>query len=205
MSELAEPLSRLVDELQKLPGIGRRSAERIAFHLLRLDRAPAMALARAIRDVKDGLRPCRVCGNVTEGEICRICSDPARERGIVCVVESSRDLIALEKSGAFRGLYHVLSGRVSPAEGRGPEETGIGALRERLLERRKEGDPVRELILATNPDAEGDATALALRENLADLGIPLSRLARGIPSGGSIEFANVEILREAFRGRNPGS
>ncbi len=198
MKELAEPLQRLIAELEKLPGIGARTAERLAYHLLKIDRDSAMKLARAIRDVKEQLKTCRVCFNMADGELCRICADRNRDRTVVCVVEHVRDLIALEKVGVYQGLYHVLQGKVTPQEGKGIDETSLPALLERLAE---EGSPVREVLLATNPDAEGDVTALVLEEHLKGRGLKLSRLARGLPVGGSIEFANVEILREAIARR----
>ena len=196
MKEFAEPLQRLIAELEKLPGIGARTAERLAYHLLKIDRDSAMALARAIRDVKEGLRSCQICFNMTDTELCRICADRSRDRQTVCIVEHVRDLIALEKVGAFRGLYHVLGGRVSPTEGKGIDQTTLGV----LLERLRQGE-VKEIILSTNPDAEGDATALTIQEHLKSFSVKVTRLARGIPVGGSIEFANVEMLREAISGR----
>jgi recombination protein RecR len=199
MKELAEPLARLAAELERLPGVGARTAERLAYHLLKVDREEAMGLARAIRDVKDSLRSCRRCFNIADQDECMICRSSARDRSRVCVVEQVRDLVAIEKTAAFDGLYHVLQGRVAPHRGESPAATTLGALLSRLDGEEK--SVIKELVIATNPDAEGDATALVLEEELASREIAVTRLARGIPSGGSIEFANVEILRDAFRGR----
>ena len=192
------PLARLVEELERLPGVGARTAERLAEHLLFSDRADALRLADAIRDVKERLHPCRECFNITERELCGVCSEVQRDRSRMCVVERPKDLVALEKAGGHRGIYHVLRGKVAPHEGKGPEGLTLAALRRRL-----DGadPPVQELIIATNPDAEGDATALVVRDHVADLVATVTRLARGIPSGGSIEFANVSILRDALDAR----
>lgn len=196
MAEFAEPLQRLIAELEKLPGVGARTAERLAYHLLKIDRDDAMALARAIRDVKERLKTCQICFNMTDGELCRICSDRSRDPSLVCVVEHVRDLIALEKAGSFQGHYHVLGGKVVPSEGKGIQDTTLGA----LLARVRKG-VIKEVILATNPDAEGDATSMSIAQHLQDSSVKVTRLARGIPVGGSIEFANVEMLREAMSGR----
>ena len=200
MKELAEPLARLAAELERLPGVGARTAERLAYHLLKVDREEAMGLARAIRDVKESLRSCRRCFNIADQDECVICRSAARDRSRVCVVEQVRDLVAIEKTGAFDGLYHVLLGKVAPHRGSGPGDTTMAALLARIDG--EERDTIREVVIATNPDAEGDATALVLEEELRGRDVAVTRLARGIPSGGSIEFANVEILRDAFRGRS---
>lgn len=195
-----EPLARLVAELEKLPGIGTRTAERLAYHILKIDREEAMRLARAIRNVKERLGTCEECFNIADGDLCAICKAPRRDRARVCVVEQVRDLIAVEKSGAWDGVYHVLQGRVSPHEGHSAEHTTLAALRKRL-EKLASAGPV-EVLLATNPDAEGETTALVVSENIEDLGVRVTRLARGLPRGGSLEFANVEIIRDAFSGRS---
>ncbi|MCA9320692.1 MAG: recombination protein RecR [Planctomycetes bacterium] len=200
--EFAEPLSRLIEEFARLPGVGQRTAERLAYHVLKVDRESAMGLARAIRDVKDRLRACRRCFNIADGELCAICSSDSRDNSIVCVVESARDLIAIEKSGAYRGLYHVLSGRVSPHEGQGADRTTLAALLDRLDGAEATG--IKEILVATNPNAEGDTTALVIEEHLRGRDLKLTRLARGLPSGGTIEFANVDILRDAIDGRAGG-
>ena len=201
MRHLAEPLSRLVDELEKLPGIGARTAERLAFHLLKSKTDEAMLLARAIRDVKHELTPCPVCFNIAEGGgNCRICSDARRDHTTLCVVEHPKDLIALENVGVYRGVYHVLMGRLSPHEGIGPESLTLEQLSQRL--KAKGDDAVVEVIVATNPDAEGDATALYVAQLVEKAGVRATRIARGLPTGGSIEFANVEILKDALEGRS---
>jgi recombination protein RecR len=191
-----EPLQRLIDEFGKLPGIGTRTAERLAFYVLKCDDREAMQLALAIRDAKKSLLKCKECFNVTEQETCRICADPARDRGLVMVVEHPKDLAAFERTGRFRGVYHVLLGRLSPHEGSGPEHISGGGLVARVR-----GGTVREIILATNPDAEGDATALLLERMLAGSGVCVSRLARGLATGGAIEFAGTEMLSDALEHR----
>jgi len=201
--DIAEPLTRLVEELEKLPGIGARTAERLAFHLLKATTDDAMQLARAIRDVKQRLAPCPVCFNVAEGGAeCRICTSAARDRAKICVVEQPKDLIAIEATGAYDGLYHVLMGHVSPHEGASPDSLTLTALVERVRAARAGATPVAEVIVATNMDAEGDLTAMVLGERLAPFGVTVTRLARGLPSGGAIEFANVEILKDALQGRS---
>jgi recombination protein RecR len=189
-------MSRLIDEFENLPGIGRKSAERLAHYILMCPAEKALELAEAIRVVKTTVRPCSICYNLTEGEICHICADPRRDAHVVCVVEQPRDLISLESSGAFQGVYHVLQGRISPLEGMGPEQLTIDALQRRI---RKNG--VREVVMATNPTVEGDGTALFISNLLADDPVKITRLARGIPSGSVLEFANSAMLADAMRGR----
>jgi len=191
-----ETLSRLIAELEKLPGIGARSAERLALHLLKASEEDAMALARAIRDLKRNTRHCSVCCNVTESDPCPICADPRRDHSVICVVEQPRDLIAIERTGAFRGVYHVLMGRIAPLENVHPEDLTIN----RLLERVKKTKP-KEIILYTNPDYEGDLTAQHLARVLKPLGVRLSLPARGIPTGSQIEYSTESILRDALEGR----
>lgn len=194
-----EPLERVIAELGKLPGIGRRSAERMAFHLLAASAPEAMALALAIRDLKKKTRPCKTCGAVAESELCAVCSDPGRDRAAVCVVENFRDVLAFEATGAYRGVYHVLGGRLSPLAGVGPEQLAIDKLMTRLA-----GGEVREVILATNPDLEGDGTAAYLAQILEKkFKVKLSRLARGLSAGGQIELANRESLGDALLNRQP--
>lgn len=195
-SRLSGPLQRLIEELRKLPGVGPRSAERIAFHLLKTGREEALALGQAIADVKERLRPCSRCFNLAEAELCEICGDPQRDASQVFVVEQPRDLISLEVTGLVRGVYHVLMGHISPLEGLGPEHLTIGALVRRL-----ESGGVREVVLATNPTLEGDATALHVASVLADRGVAITRLARGLAPGGQIEHASRSMLEEALRGR----
>lgn len=193
---ISESVTRLVDEFAKLPGIGKKSAERLAYHVLRVHKNEAMALAEAIRDVKENVRHCQVCYNLAEQERCAICLDPRRDQGLLCVVEQPRDLIALEQTGTYRGLYHVLLGRIAPLEGVGPEQLTIEA----LVERVRSGN-FREVIMGTNPTLEGDGTALYISNLLGDLPIELTRLARGLTAGSVLEFANKEILSDALAGR----
>jgi recombination protein RecR len=196
MPLVTESVSRLVDELAKLPGIGKKSAERLAYHILRVHRNEALALADAIRDVKENVRYCSTCYNLAEGELCAICQDPRRDRGLLCVVEQPRDLMALEQAGTYRGVYHVLLGRIAPLEGVGPDQLTIDALVARVHR-----EPPRELIMATNPTLEGDGTALYIANRLSDANVPITRLARGITTGSVLEFANKEILADALSGR----
>ncbi len=194
--EVSPVVTQLIQQLSRLPGIGRKSAERIAYHLLRVPSEEAMALADAIRRIKEDVRNCDVCYNLSEGELCAICSDSARDTGLLCVVEQHRDLLAIEQTGAYRGLYHVLLGRIAPLEGIGPEHLTIDV----LVQRVKSG-AFRELIMATNPTVEGDATALYISNLLTGVPVRITRLARGITSGSVIEFANKEMLTDALKGR----
>ena len=193
---LTGPLQRLMDELKKLPGIGARSAERIAFHLLKASREEALALADAVRATKEKIRPCSRCFNLAEGELCHICADGRRDVSQIVVVEQPKDLLNLEATGLITGVYHVLMGHIAPLEGVEPADLTIDA----LVQRVKAGG-VREIILATNPTVEGDATALHIVSLLADTGVTITRLARGIAPGSQLEFANRAMLEEAFRGR----
>jgi recombination protein RecR len=193
---LSESVTKLIEEFAKLPGIGKKSAERLAYHVLRIHETEAMALAEAIRGVKQNVRYCRNCYNLTEQEECEICRDPRRDRGVLCVVEQPRDLIALEQPGTYNGLYHVLLGRIAPLDGVGPEQLTIDALVDRV---RKGG--FREVIMATNPTLEGDGTALYISNLLAETPLAITRLARGITTGSVLEFANKEILADALAGR----
>jgi recombination protein RecR len=189
-------MSRLIDEFELLPGIGRKSAERLAHFVLMCPAEKALGLADAIRVVKATVRPCSVCYNLTEGDVCHICADSRRDHHVVCVVEQPRDLISLEASGAYQGVYHVLQGKISPLEGIGPEQLTIDALQRRI---RQTG--IREVVMATNPTVEGDGTALFISNLLANDPVKITRLARGIPSGSVLEFANREMLADALRGR----
>lgn len=196
MPELTESVVKLIGEFAKLPGIGKKSAERLAYHILRQHETEALALADAIRDVKLKVKYCRKCFNLAEEELCGICRDASRDTALLCVVEQPRDLIALEQTGAFRGLYHVLLGRIAPLEGIGPEQLTIEALVRRVREER-----FREVVMATNPTVEGDGTSLYISNQLGDTGVRVTRLARGITSGSVLEFANKEILTDALSGR----
>ena len=196
MAGYSQTVEQLIAELCRLPGIGQRSAERIAFHILKAAPEEAFALAEAIRDDKTKIRPCKRCFNLAEEELCGICADPQRDQAAVCVVEQPKDLLALESTGAYRGVYHVLMGRVAPAEGVEPEDLTIEALAERV---RTGG--VSEVILATNPDVAGDSTALHVAAALRGTGVKITRLARGLPAGGQIEYANTSILTDAINQR----
>lgn len=196
MAEKRGAITRLIDYFADLPSIGRKSAERLAYHVLRMPQAEALAFADAIRAVKENLRPCKTCFNLTEEERCEICTDPRRDQGLLCVVEQVRDLFALEQAGAYRGLYHVLQGKVAPLEGVGPEKLTIDA----LVERVRQGS-FREVIMGTTPNVEGDGTALVVAERLAGLPVALSRLARGLTVGASLEQANRDMLADALSGR----
>ena len=193
---LSESVTNLIEEFAKLPGIGKKSAERLAYHVLRIHQSEALALADAIRNVKENVRYCRNCYNLTEQEECDICRDPRRDHSLLCVVEQPRDLMALEQAGTYRGLYHVLLGRIAPLDGVGPEQLTIEA----LVDRVRRG-AFTELIMATNPTLEGDGTALYLSSVLAEFPLQITRLARGITSGSVLEFANKEILADALAGR----
>jgi len=190
------PIERLMQELGKLPGIGPKTAERLTHYLLAAPRADVMALSEALRAVKDNIRRCSQCCNLAEGELCILCADPRRDSSLICVVETPRDLAALERSHSYRGLYHVLHGRLAPLEGVGPEQLTI----DRLLRRLQAGG-VKEVIMATNPTLEGDGTALYLSSVLTPTGVRLTRLARGLASGSVLEFANSQMLADALEGR----
>lgn len=196
MAEKRGAIARLVDAFADLPGIGRRTAERLAYHVLSMPRDEALGFADAIRAVKENLRPCRTCFNLAEGEQCGICADPRRDGSIICVVEQVRDLLALEQAGSYRGLYHVLQGRVAPLEGKGTDGLTLDALVARVA-----GGGVREVILATTPNVEGDATALVVAQRLEGQSVELTRLARGLTVGASLEQANRDMLVDALTGR----
>lgn len=196
MTQLTESVARVIDEFAKLPGIGRKSAERLAYHVLRVNKSEALALADAIRNVRENVRYCSVCYNLAEGEKCAICLDPRRDQTLLCIVEQPRDLMQLEQAGVFRGLYHVLLGRVAPLEGIGPEQLTIEPLVERVS-----GGEFKEIIMATNPTVEGDGTALYISNLVAEFPVEITRLARGITTGSILEFTNKEILADAISGR----
>ncbi|MCL2623018.1 MAG: recombination mediator RecR [Planctomycetaceae bacterium] len=196
MAELTETVNTLISELSRLPGIGKKSAERIAYHLLKAKKDEALALAEAIRSVKENVRYCKQCYHLSEQELCEICRDARRDPSVICVVEQPRDLIALEATGAFNGLYHVLLGRLSPLDNISPDQLTIAA----LIKRIKIGE-IKELIMATNPTVEGDGTALYIMNQLEGMPIQITRLARGIVTGSVLEFANKEMLSDALSGR----
>jgi recombination protein RecR len=196
-------VDRLIAEFARLPGIGRRTAERLAFYILKSDEPTALGLAQAVTDVKKTVRHCDVCYNLSDGPICDICNDANRERMVVLVVEQPKDLIALEQTGMFRGLYHVLMGRLSPLEGIGPDELTIARLMSRIdhPDTNPGGAAVAEVILGLNPTIEGDGTGLYLGEQLRAKGVKVSRLARGLPTGSQLEYANKAVLADAIQGR----
>ena len=186
----------LIDELGRLPGVGPKSAQRIAFHLLAADPADVKRLVHALTEVKEKVRFCRICGNVSEQDECRVCRDPRRDLSVICVVEESKDVVAIEKTREFRGRYHVLGGAISPLEGIGPEQLRIRELMARLAD-----GTVTEVILATDPNIEGDATAAYLSRFLKDMHLRVTRLASGLPVGGDLEYADEVTLGRAFAGR----
>ena len=196
MAQLSESVTNLITQLGKLPGIGRKSAERLAYHILRVHKSEAVSLADAIRDVRENVRYCDRCFNLAEGELCEICNDPKRDQQVLCIVEQPRDLMSLEQAAVFNGLYHVLLGRIAPLEGIGPEQLTLNA----LVDRVGEGD-FTEVIMATKPTVEGDGTALHISNLLSDLPVSVTRLARGITTGSILEFTNKEILADAINGR----
>lgn len=189
-------MARLIQEFSKLPGIGEKTAARLAFYVLRADRSLADGLADALRALKDRTRLCSTCHGLTESDPCRICDDPERSDDVVCVVEEPADLIAIERSKGFRGRYHVIHGALAPLDGIGPEDLKIGGLLARLR-----GEQVREVILATNPTVEGEATALYIAKLIKPLGVRVTRIAHGIPMGGDVEYADVVTLGRALDGR----
>jgi len=196
MPDLAEPLARLIAELKRLPAIGPKSAQRIAFHVLRTERGDAERLAQAILDVKDKLGLCRICNNITDSELCLYCSDPNRDDRVVCVVEEPHNIIGIETTRQFAGRYHVLHGSLSPLRGIGPESLKLKGLVERIGE-----GAVEEVIVATNPTVEGEATAVYLARLLKPLGVRVMRIAMGIPVGSDLEFADEVTLSKAMEGR----
>ncbi len=202
----------LAGELARLPGIGRKTAQRLTYHLLKRPPEEVRRLARALEQVAEHVRPCAVCGNLTEQQPCAYCGNPRRDPTLICVVEESSDIGAIERTGEYRGLYHVLGGRLSPLEGIGPGELNIPALLARLDRRAEAGQPavagvaapdvqVREVIVATNPSVEGEATAMYLQQLIRPLGVTVTRLARGLPVGGDLEYADGVTIAEALAGR----
>ena len=192
----ASPLNRLVDVLMRLPGVGAKTAQRLAFYVLKASREEAMKLAEAIVEVKGKIRMCERCHNIAEEEQCVICQDPTRDGSMMCVVEEANDLLAIERTGTFKGQYHVLQGTLSPIDGRGPDQITA----KELLERLRSGG-VKEVILATNPNVEGEATALYLARLIAPLGLRVTRIALGLPVGGDLEYADEVTLGRALDGR----
>ena len=196
MASYARPVERLITELSKLPSIGPKSAQRIAFHVVRGRPDDARALADALREVKERIRPCRRCFNLTEGEECEICTDPRRDASVICAVEDPYDIGPIERTGEYRGLYHVLGGALSPLDGVEPEDLRIAELVERVG---KEG--TKEIVIATNPNTTGEATALFIAQELKDTPVRVTALASGLPVGGDLEYADEVTLGRAFAGR----
>ena len=195
-SAYTESLNRLIEEFGRLPGIGPRTAERLAFHVLKAEAREAMALAEAIRDVKTKIRRCEICYNLSEGPVCRICSDARRDKSVLCVVEQPKDVISLEKTGVCKWVYHVLGGHIAPLEGVEPSDLTI----DKLVERIRAGG-IKEVVMATNPNMEGDGTSLYISSLLRDAGVKITRPARGLPAGSTIEYASGKILTDAILGR----
>jgi recombination protein RecR len=196
VTSAAAPVARLIEEFHKLPGIGPKSAQRLTYYLLRAPAEEARALAQAIVEVKEKTVLCSVCQNITDSDPCAICSNPERDHGAICVVEEPLDILALERAGAYKGLYHVLHGVISPMDGVGPEDLKL----QELLSRLRSGD-VREVIMATNPNLEGEATAMYIARLISPLGLKVTRLARGLPVGADLEYADNVTLARALEGR----
>ena len=194
----AQPISRLIQELARLPGIGEKTASRLALHILRSSRESAEALSRAILEVKEKIRLCSRCFNLTDQDLCRICQDARRNQEVVCVVSGPEDLMALERSGGYQGLYHVLHGVLSPLEGIGPEDLRLEELLSRLR-----GGKIQEVILATNPSVEGEATAQYLSQVIKPLGVRVTRIARGVPMGGDLQYIDQVTLTKSLENRGP--
>jgi recombination protein RecR len=192
----AEPVAKLIEELGKLPGIGPKTAQRLAFYILNTDAGAARDLARAIVEARNKIRYCSVCSNLTDIDPCVICSGDRRDRSIICVVEEPRDVVAIEKTRDFKGLYHVLQGAISPMDGVGPEDLRVKELLPRL-----QAGGVKEVVVATNPNIEGEATAMYLARLIKPLGIKVTRIAHGLPVGGDLEYADEVTLAKAFEGR----
>jgi len=195
MRAYARPLARLMEELEKLPGVGPKSAQRLALHLLGASREDAQALAAALLEVKERIHPCARCFNFTDDDLCPVCADAGRDAAVICVVSDVRDLLAMERAGNYRGLYHVLGGLISPMDGVGPEALHV----RELLERAQAG--VQEVVLATNPTVEGDATAMYLASVLKPLGVRVTRIALGLPVGGDLDYADDVTIARAMSGR----
>jgi recombination protein RecR len=196
MKYYAKPLNKLINELSRLPGIGGKTAQRLAFHILSMDDKAAMELADAIRDAKQSMTRCSICGNLTDKDPCAICTDDTRDKSTICVVESPKDVVAMEKIREYRGYYHVLHGAISPMDGIGPEDINLKSLIVRLQD-----EAVKELIIATNPNIEGEATAMYIARLIKPSGIKVTRIAHGIPVGGDLEYADEVTLLKAVEGR----
>ena len=196
MKYFAPPVEKLIEQFERLPGIGYKTAQRLAFFVLDLPEDQAAEFAQAILDAKQTVHTCKVCQNLTDGEICSICSDPMRDKGLICVVTDPKDVVALERTREYKGLYHVLHGVISPLNGIGPDQLRIKELLQRLAD-----EDIREVIMATNPDTEGEATAMYLSRLLKPFGVAVTRLAYGVPVGGHLEYADEVTLTRALEGR----
>jgi recombination protein RecR len=196
MPDFAPSVTRLIDELKRLPGIGQKTAQRLAFHILRASREDALALAEAIRSAKENIRECSVCNNITDADPCLYCTNPARSSKTICVLENASDILAVEKTRQYAGVYHVLGGALAPLSGMGPEQLKIKSLLERLR-----GHAVEEIIIATSPTTEGEATAMYLSKLIKPLGVRVTRIAMGIPVGSDLEFADEVTISKAMEGR----
>jgi len=197
MQLLVEPVARLIDEFSRLPGIGPKTASRLAFNLLRAPKEQAQSLADALRELRERITFCSICFNITETDPCAVCADEGRDRSVICVVEEPLDVIAIERTRDYHGLYHVLHGTIAPVEGIGPDELRIAELLSRLGGK----SPVREVIIATNPNMEGEATAMYIARQMEGKGVRVTRLARGLPMGGDLEYADEVTLSRALAGR----
>lgn len=195
--EIAKPVARLIEELSKLPGIGPKTASRLTYYLLRAPAEQVLALADAIRELRERITYCQICYNISEETLCPICRNPARDHSFICVVEEPLDVVAIERTGEFKGLYHVLHGALAPIEGIGPEDLKV----QELVDRVRAGG-ITEVVLATNPNLEGEATAMYVARLLAPLGVRVTRLAHGLPVGGDLEYADEVTLRRALMGRS---
>ncbi len=195
MEQYTAPITKLIEELSKLPGIGRKSAQRLAFHILEMKGNDVVELAKTIVNAKKYTKHCQTCGNLTEGELCNICTSLKRDQSTICVVEDARDIVAMERTKEFKGVYHVLHGTISPLDGIGPDEINIKSLILRL------NSDIAEVILATNPTIEGEATAIYISRLIKPMGIKVTRIAHGIPVGGDIEYADEVTLMRAMEGR----
>ena len=196
MKYFAPPVEKLIEQFERLPGIGYKTAQRLAFFVLDLPKDQAEEFAKAILDAKQTVHTCKVCQNLTDGEICSICSDPMRDKGLICVVTDPKDVVALERTREYKGLYHVLHGVISPLNGIGPDQLRIKELLQRVAD-----EDIREVIMATNPDTEGEATAMYLSRLLKPFGVAVTRLAYGVPVGGHLEYADEVTLTRALAGR----
>ena len=196
MSFYAAPIAKLIDELSKLPGVGNKTAQRLAFYILNMSSEDVEQLSNSITNAKRNIKNCKICYNITDSDICNICSNAKRDSSMICVVEDPKDVVAMEKTREYKGLYHVLNGAISPMEGRGPEEIRIKELLKRVAD-----NEITEIILATNPNIEGEATAMYISRLLKPVGIKVTRIAHGVPVGGDLEYADEVTLMKALEGR----